>query len=159
MLARFVGHLYGCSSAISLPVHAPHTSHAGCYCLGSQVLAQQSSQPVLAALHYKSHTTNRISGSQTSSYCFRPVNCSTYILRLGLATSQICCSGRRVQLAASCTIFNASIMPKPKWWLTFRPAPLVTQSGASSPFDDAASVAIYCTSLQVRSGLKYNHKK
>lgn len=81
----------------------------------------------------------------------------TDMLRCCDSTSQTCCSGSFVQLAASSTMLPAFIIPNPKWWLTLLPAPLVTQSLASKLPGDAASTEIYCTSRHVRDGLQnYN---
>ena len=63
------------------------------------------------------------------------------------------CAGTLVQLAASSTIFLASIKPNPKNRETLYPAPFVVHiSDLSKAFDLADSTVICCMSLHDRLG-------
>ena len=71
-----------------------------------------------------------------------------------------CCGGTLLHSLALVTIASASIAPNPNCELTLIPAPFVIHSLALSPFISTSELDVYtiryCTSRQVRDGLKGN---
>ena len=84
----------------------------------------------------------------------------TYLEVIGGTINVNCCGGTLLHSLALVTIASASIAPNPNCELTLIPAPFIIHSLALSPFISTSELDVYtiryCTSRQVRDGLKGN---